>query len=58
MIKREIRDKREALRKYFTSLNELAHKVEFEKIQELKKEERRIYKKWSFYDGVLKAIQK
>ena len=58
MIKKEIREKRESLRKYFTSLNELAHRVEFEKVQELKNEERKIYKKWSFYDGILKAIQK
>jgi hypothetical protein len=58
MIKREIRDKRNKLREESIRLRENAPLVKFNKTQSMRKEQNEIYKKWEFYDKLIKAYEK
>ena len=58
MIKREIRDKRNKLRGESIRLRENAPLVKFNKTQSMRKEQNEIYKKWEFYDKLIKAYEK
>lgn len=55
---KNIREKREELRNHWSLLNDVQRKVDFEKAVDIRKEERETFKKWSFYDGIIKALDK
>ena len=55
---KSIREKREKLRDHWSTLLNMDDKVDFETSIELRKEEKQVFKKWAFYDGLIKAIDK
>lgn len=55
---KDIREKREELRQQWSLLNDVQRKIDFEKAVDIRKEERETFKKWSFYDGIIKALDK
>jgi hypothetical protein len=56
-MKREIRDKRHKLQHQWGELRGLALDSDKCNGMKLRKEEDKVYKKWQFYDGIIKAME-
>lgn len=59
MLSRDIRDKRNQLYDMSRNLQILAlYEKQYEKGRKLKEEQNKTYKKWKFFDGYIKALEK
>lgn len=56
-MKREIRDKRHNLQRQWGGLRELALDANRKDGTKLRKEEDKVYKKWLFYDNIIKKLE-
>lgn len=56
-MKREVRDKRHKLQNQWGLLRGLALDSDKNDGAKLRKEEDKVYKKWQFYDGIIKAME-
>lgn len=55
---KNMRVEREKLRKQWSILTDAQRQVDFDLAIDLRKQQKESFKKWAFYDGIIKALDK
>ena len=58
MLDKSVRDKRDELRERASKLRELIFDTNYSKGQEIIMQQDEIYRKWKFYDNLIKSIER